>query len=47
MRPKLLVIGKVAGQEPPQMVLVQHDDMIQTRAANTPDESFDVGILPR
>jgi hypothetical protein len=29
------------------MSLVQNDDVVQAFAADTPDEPFDVGVLPR
>jgi hypothetical protein len=42
----MMVILKVPGQEPPQMSLVQDDHVIQAFATETPDEPFDVWILP-
>ena len=43
----VMVIGKVAGQEALQMPLMQDDHLIQTLPSDTPDEPFDIGILPR
>src|SRR6266700_3319838 len=42
-----MIIGKVVGQDVSQMPLVQDDDMIQTLPPDTPDEPFNIGILPR
>jgi hypothetical protein len=46
MRASAVVVGEVAPQYPPQMVLVQHDDMVQTLAADAADQAFGIGILP-
>jgi hypothetical protein len=40
-----MVVREVAGQEPPQMSLVQHDHVTQAFAADTPDQPFDIGVL--
>jgi hypothetical protein len=46
MRSKPVVIGHVCRQQVPQMRFVQHDDLIGVLPTNTPDEPFDVRILP-
>jgi hypothetical protein len=38
---------QVTGQEPSQMSRVQDDHVVQAFATNTPDQPFDVGVLPR
>jgi hypothetical protein len=47
VRAPVLIIMEVPGQEPAQMSLVQDDHMLQAFAADTPNQPFDVGILPR
>jgi hypothetical protein len=47
VRAPVMIILEVPGQEPPQMSLVQDDHLVQAFAAETPDEPFDGGILPR
>jgi hypothetical protein len=47
VRTPLMVIAEVVGQEPPQMVLVQDHYVVQAVAAETPNQPFDGGILPR
>jgi hypothetical protein len=42
-----MIVLEVFGQELPQMALVQDDHMVQAVAANTPNQSLDVRILPR
>jgi hypothetical protein len=42
-----MVIGSVRRERTMQRAFAQHDDMIQALAANGPNESFDVGSLPR
>jgi hypothetical protein len=38
-----MIIMEVLGQEPPQMVLVQDNDVVQALATDAPDEPLDVG----
>jgi hypothetical protein len=47
MGTKPMIISKVAGQEALQMLLVQDDHLIQTRAADAPNEALDIRMLPR
>src|SRR5215467_7539081 len=47
MRTRLLVVLKIASQNPPQRPLVPHHDVIQALAPNRSDQSFHIGILPR
>jgi hypothetical protein len=47
MRAKTVVVGHVLGERPLEMPCIQHDDVIQTFAAETANEPFDVGLLPR
>ena len=42
-----MVIIEVTCQDPFQLTLVQYDDVVQAVAADAPDHSFNVGILPR
>ena len=42
----LMIILKVASHNPSQMVLIQHNDMIQALAADGTDEPLDIGRLP-
>jgi hypothetical protein len=42
----VMIIAKVFGQEPPQMAPVQDNHVVQAFAADTPDQAFDVRILP-
>lgn len=46
MRSKWVVIVRVVAQEPPQEPFVEHDDVVQALAADRPDKSFNVAILP-
>ena len=43
----MVVIEEVVTQQPPQVILVQHDDMVEALAAQGPDEALHVRILPR
>jgi hypothetical protein len=47
MGPPAMIIAKVAGQNTLQMPLVQDDHMIQALAPDTPNQTFNVGVLPR
>jgi hypothetical protein len=42
----VMIILEVPGQEPSQMSLMQDDHVIQTLAADIPNHSFDIGVLP-
>src|SRR5215475_7206722 len=46
MGTKAVVIGDIRRQYPLKMPFVEHDDMIEYVATETPDESLAVGILP-
>src|SRR5918992_4468000 len=41
-----MVIGKVAGQDALEMPLMEDDHMVQTLAANTPNQPLNKGVLP-
>jgi hypothetical protein len=45
--PVTVVVGEVVSQQATQVGLVQHDHMIEALAAQGPDETFHVRILPR
>src|SRR5262245_30194721 len=42
----MMIVVEVCGQEPPGMSLMQDDHMVQALAADTPDQSLDIRILP-
>ncbi len=42
-----MVVFQEFGQQPPQMPLVQDDEMVQAFAAGRADESLGVRVLPR
>ena len=42
-----VVVEEVVAQQATQVVLVQHDDVVEALAAQGPDEAFHVRILPR
>jgi hypothetical protein len=42
----MMVMLKVLSQPPPQMLLAQDNYVVQAFATDTPDEPFDVWILP-
>ncbi len=46
MSPGQLVVVDVVGQQPAEMDLTEHDDVIQQLTPNRSDETLDVGILP-
>ncbi len=46
MRPRLVVVGQVLLQHPPQMPLAQHDHMVETSSPDRPDDSLAVAVLP-
>jgi hypothetical protein len=41
-----VVVGPIHTEKPPQVVLAEHDDVVEALAANRADEPFDEGILP-
>src|SRR5215470_16882506 len=47
MGARLLVVLKIASQNPPQRPLVPHNDVIQALPPNRSDQSFHIWILPR
>jgi hypothetical protein len=47
MGTETMVILEVAGQNAPQMRLVQHDDVIEHLAPDAPEQPFHIRILPR
>ena len=47
MRAPMMVILAVPSQKAPEMSLVYDNHVVQAVAADTPDEPFDIGILPR
>jgi hypothetical protein len=47
MRPRMVVIIEVAGQDALEVGFVDHDDMIQALPPDRADQPFDVGVLPR
>ena len=42
-----VIVFKVSRQDPTQVVLIQHDDVIQTVSADGTQQSLAIGILPR
>ena len=46
MGTKAVVIGNIRRQYPLSMLFVEHDDMIEYVATETPDEPLAVGSLP-
>ena len=44
VRPLLVVVPYELGQYQPQMLLVQHDDVVQTFSAQCPDDPFGDGV---
>ena len=42
-----MVVAEVVREDPPEMTLVDHDDVIKALAADGPDEPLYEGILPR
>src|SRR5262249_5003328 len=47
MRPRVEVVTEVSFQDPSQMPLPQHDDVIEAFSANTPNQPLREWILPR
>ena len=46
MGTKLVIIGNIRREHPLKMPFVEHDDMIEYVATETPDEPLAVGVLP-
>src|SRR6266446_8419227 len=46
MRTPGVIISHVGAQQALQMLLVEHDDIVETLATNTADDPLAVGILP-
>ena len=46
VRSRALVVRDVGVKDPSEMPLVEDDHVVQTLAADGPDDAFDVGILP-
>src|SRR6185295_2676610 len=42
-----MVIGEIRSQDPAEMSAIEDDHVIQTLAANGPDDALDVRTLPR
>jgi hypothetical protein len=47
MRMRTIVIGHVGAQEPAEVAFIEHEDVVEALAAQGPDQTFDIGILPR
>ena len=47
MRSRAVVIRDVRAKDPPEMPLVEDDDVVETLAPDRPNDAFDVRILPR
>jgi hypothetical protein len=43
--PRPLVVRDVGPKDPTKMPLIEHDDVVQTLAADRADDAFDVGVL--
>ena len=43
----VLVVVRIRRQDTPQMALVEDYEVVQTFAPDRPDDSFNIGILPR
>ena len=46
MRPAVLIVGEVLGEDAFQMSFVQDDHAVQTFSAYGADDAFAIGILP-
>jgi hypothetical protein len=46
MRSGAVLVGEIAGEEAAQVLLAEHEDMVQTFAPDRTDESLREGILP-
>src|ERR1035438_2675017 len=47
MGARLMIISEIVGEPPPQVLLVEHDHVVQTFAADGADQPLGEGILPR
>ena len=47
VRSRTVVVAEVLAENPPQVFLPQHDDVVEALAAYGPDQSLDVRALPR
>jgi hypothetical protein len=47
MRTRPIIISGEFREEPPQVILVEHDQMIGTLAPDRPDQAFNMAVLPR
>jgi hypothetical protein len=45
--PGPVIVGEIRVQHATQMGVVQHQHVVEALAAQGPDQTFDVGILPR
>jgi len=46
VRAVLMIIAEIIRESPPQVVLVEHDHVVQTFATDGADQPFDARILP-
>jgi hypothetical protein len=46
MRPGLMVVINITGQNPAQMALVEDHDVIETLATDRTDHALDISVLP-
>ncbi len=46
MRTPLTIIGGEFREDPPQVLFVEHDEMIGTLTPDRPDQTFNMTILP-
>jgi hypothetical protein len=42
-----VIVAKVAYEDPPQVPLVEHNDVVEALSADCPDQPLDVWTLPR
>jgi hypothetical protein len=47
MRTRLIVVGEELRKNSPQVLFVEHDQMIGTLASDRPDQAFNMAVLPR
>jgi len=47
MRARVFIVFEVGSEDSAQTAFIEHDDVIQTLAANRADQSLDVRVLPR
>jgi hypothetical protein len=46
VRSRVLIVRDVGSKHPSEVPLIDDDHVVQTFAADRPDDAFDVGILP-